>query len=557
MPAIEAFRDGESTRAERGLVPRLAPLQPSRWSQRETRAGHRETDEADLAHRHPSMSSDFLAGCVVGAFVVTILVYCVEAAAVLYGNTDPVLPPRKPSSPSRWQTLAVPLAFSTFSLLAACAILARQYGETPPQQSPQLVRDDDELTMVTPASLSSPKKAQRRVAGAVRPAVRSPAAYQDTKGSAAAPRLGDGTMADLTGRCCPAARAVLAWNPQQLEPWWWLPSSSWDDRPLHSPPNCSAVEHGAPRGTFRQLGAPYGRTNNHLIETVRLFQFAVARLHSQPWWNDTAAPHTAPTAPSLVLARDFAWQFGRFFDWHSATQPWSCVRLGPPSEAMSPALINQTGRDAVTMGRAFFARQMPTSSAFAGTLLAQILLRPREALRQRVEKFERESLGGACYVAVHLRGFEGACAKETGKRLSCVSPSASAARDLCTMSTRYVASALAASGRSNCTLFVAHDGQQPREVQRLVTRYGAKVMPPRVNATDAEERTRFFAEMLLLLRSCYFVGNPASTLAGNIARARAALLGEGASNIRMASTLRRVDDKHMRTWSDMCYGMNP
>ena len=36
-----------------------------------------------------------------------------------------------------------------------------------------------------------------------------------------------------------------------------------------------------------------------------------------------------------------------------------------------------------------------------------------------------------------------------------------------------------------------------------------------------------------------------------------ALLGEGASNIRMASTLRRVDDKHMRTWSDMCYGMNP
>ena len=43
---------------------------------------------------------------------------------------------------------------------------------------------------------------------------------------------------------------------------------------------------------------------------------------------------------------------------------------------------------------------------------------------------------------------------------------------------------------------------------------------------------RLYMDMLILIRACYFIGNPASTIAGNIARVRALSLNHSAgSNI--------------------------
>lgn len=62
-------------------------------------------------------------------------------------------------------------------------------------------------------------------------------------------------------------------------------------------------------------------------------------------------------------------------------------------------------------------------------------------------------------------------------------------------------------------IFLAHDHEWPERADAIVRRYDAVV------SDDADK----FVDMLLLLRSSFFIGNPASSLTTNVARVRRAV----------------------------------
>ena len=106
---------------------------------------------------------------------------------------------------------------------------------------------------------------------------------------------------------------------------------------------------------------------------------------------------------------------------------------------------------------------------------------------------------------------------------------------------------------TGCPVILAHDGQAKQHVQRIVRRYNASVVA--LPSGKYLPKLGLYSEMLLMLRACYVIGNPASTLAGNVARVRALLMGEGTSNLRSAAH-RPFDAKKPRLYADFCYGMN-
>lgn len=109
---------------------------------------------------------------------------------------------------------------------------------------------------------------------------------------------------------------------------------------------------------------------------------------------------------------------------------------------------------------------------------------------------------------------------------------------------------------TDCPVILAHDGQAKQHVQRIVRRYNASVVAlPSGMQQKNLPKLGLYSEMLLMLRACYVIGNPASTLAGNVARVRALLMGEGTSNLRSAAH-RPFDAKKPRLHADFCYGMN-
>ena len=111
--------------------------------------------------------------------------------------------------------------------------------------------------------------------------------------------------------------------------------------------------------------------------------------------------------------------------------------------------------------------------------------------------------------------------------------------DACTMSDRYLDAVLADADVQNLPMVLAHDGQQPARAASIARTYGAV-------SYRGEHGT--FVDMLLLLRSSFMIGHPASTMAGNAATARGMAglrsnLGDTKQWYRMASK------QHMGRWA--------
>ena len=84
------------------------------------------------------------------------------------------------------------------------------------------------------------------------------------------------------------------------------------------------------------------------------------------------------------------------------------------------------------------------------------------------------------------------------------------------MSTSYVAGSRPRVGPR--PLFLAHDGQQPADTDRLVRDLGAVVVDD--GKQDLPDHCQVSTDMVLLVRSRFLLGNPASTLSLNVAKVR-------------------------------------
>ena len=176
---------------------------------------------------------------------------------------------------------------------------------------------------------------------------------------------------------------------------------------------------------------------------------------------------------------------------------------------------------------------------FRTAALTQLLLRPSAEMRARVKAFEEEHFGGGCYVAIHLRSMDNECHQRTTGLLGCQTVTAQdmgrpvTQRDVCEMSDAYVDAALRRARLRHCRVFLADDKMLKPRAAAIVRRYNASVFVAGAHNNPLTRAFRLHMDMLLLLRACYFVGNPASTLSGNVARVRALALGVGhaASNL--------------------------
>jgi hypothetical protein len=89
------------------------------------------------------------------------------------------------------------------------------------------------------------------------------------------------------------------------------------------------------------------------------------------------------------------------------------------------------------------------------------------------------------------------------------------AADVCHMSTSYVAGSRPRVGPR--PLFLAHDHQQPEDAARLVRDLGAVVLD---DGLELPDHCQVSTDMILLLRSRFLMGNPASTMSLNVAKVR-------------------------------------
>lgn len=221
--------------------------------------------------------------------------------------------------------------------------------------------------------------------------------------------------------------------------------------------------------------------------------------------------------------------------------------------------------------------QNEMGATFIVTAIAQLLLRPSPTLRSAVDGFMRvnaltggigveqlTTAGTLPYVAIHVRGLEGSCEKrfERGGGFPDVVKNYNGwahedgkerytATDVCRMSVEYVRAVLRAegiawrtTGGANATagtaravlhrVVICHDGQDKRAVHALQNFFSARVYKPSLHKRD-EERTsansplakQRLAEVdgaavdaLLMLRSSFFIGNPASSFSRNVAAVR-------------------------------------
>ena len=86
------------------------------------------------------------------------------------------------------------------------------------------------------------------------------------------------------------------------------------------------------------------------------------------------------------------------------------------------------------------------------------------------------------------------------------------AEGVCSMSDRYLDALFAHAGTRELPVVLAHDKQNPSRAIAIARKYGAVSY----SGTYAP-----FVDLLLMVRSAYFIGNPASSMSGNAASVRA------------------------------------
>ena len=135
------------------------------------------------------------------------------------------------------------------------------------------------------------------------------------------------------------------------------------------------------------------------------------------------------------------------------------------------------------------------------------------------------------YVAIHLRSLEGTCVARL--RLEGVAVQRVTARDmgrdvtaedLCSMSGAYVKAALRMDAvPRGWPVLLVHDGQNTQKAGKL-----------RKNWDAVETHATAYADLILAVRSAYFIGNPASSFSANVVMIRRALgAAPESSNLRV------------------------
>jgi len=292
-------------------------------------------------------------------------------------------------------------------------------------------------------------------------------------------------------------RSLFRWDPKPLPPNWWEPLS----RP-GAAPNCSCH-----KGVFRISGS-YGRTNNMLIELTHALAFSVT--------------HTPPLMVDLRNMKDLA----QSFDLRAATQGWACVVID--QRDLVPGCTNLYHQRESSARNVYGAPENPVvGDSFRANVLKQVLLRPFEPLRKAVHTFEEQHGLTNGFTAVHLRALENACVALLKRQLNTdygdvrvpgyvqfLRDAQMDAADVCDMTDRYLDEILSRAKVKHLPMVVAHDRQKPSRLGQISRRYGA------VSYTGA---MGVFVDVLLLLRASYMIGNPASSMSGNVACVRSLL----------------------------------
>ena len=318
----------------------------------------------------------------------------------------------------------------------------------------------------------------------------------------------------------------LPWDPEPLPRGW---TNQFRDVSLSKAPNCSAAKIAL------VCDSQYGRINNALIEFARILEIAASR----PDANLT-----------VVVVPDIIKEYfpPDLFDYQPLSS-WVCVALdGPPPGVPvlhdTMAQIFHWKSDSV-FGALQERAKLPWVDFhwFDGKVFSQILLRARNPIRARVDGIINAH--GRHYIAIHLRQLEGTCEKRaanvanepplrTPVRITAqdlgreVTPA-----DVCLVSDAYLAAALAKDRvPRDWPILILHDGQEASvaRVPQLIRRFGAVD----VNATEP------LVAMLLLAKSSYLVGNPASTFSLDMADIRRAS-GAAAESTTLNQNRQRCD----------------
>ena len=266
----------------------------------------------------------------------------------------------------------------------------------------------------------------------------------------------------------------------------------------------------------------YGRTNNALIEFAHLLEFA--------------ASHPAPNVTVVVVPEVIKKSFPpHLFDWGPLAS-WVCIAQdGPPPGTLA---LHESMRDIFYWNqRGHYGAKQPSPCPACvprtvngtghplpwvdyrwlhGTVFAQLLLRARDPLRAEVDAIIRKH--GPHYVAIHLRQLEGECPKRVRREHVRITREDLGREvtheDICQVSDQYLAAALAKDRvPREWPIIILHDGQplSVARVPQLIERFGA-----------VDVRGTPLVAMLLLAKSSYLVGNPASTFSINMADIRRA-----------------------------------
>ena len=341
------------------------------------------------------------------------------------------------------------------------------------------------------------------------------------------------------------------WDPPPLPPQWWMPARA--ELKVAAPASRSNSNEHAKLEDYEEADCSstprllvemtdVGQTNNILVVFTHALQLV--------------ATHRGTSLASLVLSHGFEKQIAPYFDWRTAFRGWACILKRTEANAFR----NGSRRVTLDATDAFFLPQHGQLADsgdpfFSSHVLAQLLLRPVRGLRNEVARFEAEY--GGEYDGVHLRTFGNggrSCGEDprkswiTTEALECQSVRPDALRggvmtgtatgaggngvqpagrngrnvsisDLCHMSEGYLEAYFASAGarKGERPLVIAHDGQFTTRVDQLKRGWRGVELGYRGPGS-------LFLDMLLLIRSRHFVGNPGSTVSHNVQNVRRRLV---------------------------------
>lgn len=310
---------------------------------------------------------------------------------------------------------------------------------------------------------------------------------------------------DNTGGCKP----IISWSPPKLYNGWWgglthtEPPSSEESAAFYKA--CKAA-------SCIQAVGEYGRLNNQLISLSHLVGLTVM---SKP-------------RRRLVLSSMTHRFVEQGFDLTGVFDGWACVDVSsgvscPKTVPMKDAYFASATDESNSRGSVFSSwhknsRNDRQENLFHGNVLAQIFMRPQPEIKQAMEEFDRKyQLSCTGYLAVHLRGLEGTCISRVNSHNAALNQyldwDAGSASDLCSMSDSLIEKHLAKLPRGTQVVLL-HDRQNKGRASAIVRKFNAKVY---------EGPKGSFVDLLLAFKSSYFLGNPASSFASNIAVARWAI----------------------------------